>query len=73
MRQEAIDYARRERPPVAGGAVVDRELDAQTRQRIAERLGHGRPQIVSAYLGSKPAAHGRHEAHKDEYRPDQKG
>ena len=61
-----------ERPPVAGGAVVDRELDAQARQCIAERLGHGRPQIVSAYLGSRPAARGRREAHKDEYRPDQK-
>ena len=62
----------REHPPVAGGAVVDRELDAQARQCIAERLGHGRPQIASAYLGCRPAAHGRREAHKDGYRPDPK-
>ena len=41
-----------ELPPVAGGGDVDRELDAQARQCIAERLGHGRRQIVSAYLGS---------------------
>ena len=61
-----------ERPPVAGGAVVDRELDAQARQCIAERLGHGRPQFVSVYLGSRPAAHGRRESHTHEYRPDQK-
>ena len=43
-------------PPVAGGAVVDRELDAQARQCIAERLGHGRAPIVNAYLGSRSAA-----------------
>ena len=54
-----------ELPPVAGGAVVDRELDAQARQCIAERLGHGRAQIVSAYLGSRPAAHSQHKAQKD--------
>lgn len=45
-----------ELPPVAGGGVVERELDAQARQCIAERLGHGRRQIVSAYLGSKYVA-----------------
>ena len=54
-----------ELPPVAGGAVVDRELDGQARQCIAERLDHGRPQIVSAYLGSRPAAYGQHKAQKD--------
>ena len=50
-----------ELPPVAGGGIVDRELDAQARQCIAERLGHGRRQIVSAYLGSKCVA-GAHPA-----------
>ena len=39
-------------PPVAGGGMVDAALDAQARQAIAEHLGHGRPAIVNAYLGS---------------------
>lgn len=40
-----------EAPPVAGGQPVDRETDADARQRIAQRLGHNRPGISSAYLG----------------------
>jgi integrase len=52
-------------PPVAGGEVVDRELDARARQCIAERLGHGRRQIVSAYLGGRPATHPKAEPHQD--------
>jgi integrase len=54
-----------ELPPVAGGGDIDRELDAQARQRIAERLGHGRRQIVSAYLGSRPATHLKAKVHQD--------
>jgi len=62
-----------ELPPVAGGGLVDRELDAQARQCIAERLGHGRRQIVSAYLGSRPATHPKAEAHQDTQRRDEQG
>jgi integrase len=38
--------------PVNGGQPVDRVVDMAARQAIAERLGHGRTQIVNAYLGS---------------------
>lgn len=40
-----------EAPPVAGGQPVDRETDAAARQCIAQRLGHNRPGISTAYLG----------------------
>lgn len=40
-----------EAPPVASGGPVDHDTDANARQRIAQRLGHGRLAIVSAYLG----------------------
>jgi hypothetical protein len=62
-----------ELPPVAGGGVVERELDAQARQCIAERLGHGRRQIVSAYLGSRPATQPKAEAHQDTQPRDEQG
>jgi integrase len=39
-------------PPVAGGPAVDADLDRRARLEISSRLGHGRVQIVSAYLGS---------------------
>lgn len=38
-------------PPIAGGPPVDPELDRQARLEISDRLGHGRIQIVSVYLG----------------------
>jgi len=38
-------------PPVAGGPLDDAALDARARDTISEQLGHGRRQIVSAYLG----------------------
>jgi hypothetical protein len=62
-----------ELPPVAGGAIVDRELDAQARQCIAERLGHGRRQIVNAYLGSSAVMRSKAEANQDTQRRDEQG
>lgn len=41
-----------ELPPVLGGGVVDPHLDKKARLEISERLGHGRPDVVSAYIGS---------------------
>ncbi len=38
---------------VRGGKPVDREFDAAARDHIAEIAGHGRRQIVSAYLGKR--------------------
>ena len=40
-------------PPVAGGPVVDAALDARARDTISQQLGHGRRQIVNAYLGRR--------------------
>jgi len=37
--------------PVAGGETVDRELDREAREIIAEELGHGRIDVTSEYLG----------------------
>ncbi len=62
-----------ELPPVAGVAIVDRELDAQARQCIAERLGHGRRQIVNAYLGSRSATRPKVEADQETQRLDEHG
>jgi integrase len=62
-----------ELPPVAGVAIVDRELDAQDRQCIAERLGHGRRQIVNAYLGSRSATRPKVEADQETQRLDEQG
>lgn len=39
-------------PPVLGGGKVDPELDRAARREVAARLGHGRPQITTAYLGA---------------------
>lgn len=48
-------------PPVAGGPQINRALDDAARREVAEQLGHGRVQIVNAYLGrpgpSKGASH----------------
>lgn len=38
-------------PPIAGGPHVDPEVDRQARLEISSRLGHGRIQIVGAYIG----------------------
>ena len=46
-------------PPVEGGAAPDKALDATARQDVALKLGHGRPAISNAYLGSRPAARPR--------------
>jgi hypothetical protein len=62
-----------ELPPVAGGGPVDRELDVQARQCIAERLGHGRRQIVNAYLGSRSATRPKAQADQDTQRQDEQG
>jgi integrase len=40
-------------PPVAGGAMVDAALDARARDTVSEQLGHGRREIVNAYLGRR--------------------
>ena len=42
--------------PVNGGEILDRAVDVAARRDIAERLGHGRPQIVNAYLGGRHVA-----------------
>lgn len=55
-----------ERPPVAGGEPVDRALDYQARQRIAEHLGHGRVQITNAYCGSRRPAAARSPAQQEQ-------
>lgn len=41
-----------EAAPVMGGGLVDAALDHSARMEIAERLGHGRKNVTSAYLGS---------------------
>ena len=42
-----------ELPPVLGGGVVDPHLDQKARMEISQRLGHGRTDVVSAYIGSQ--------------------
>jgi len=37
--------------PVAGGEIVDRELDREAREQIAAELGHGRIDVTNEYLG----------------------
>lgn len=39
--------------PVAGGEIADREADRAAREQIAEELGHGRIDVVSAYVGGR--------------------
>lgn len=40
-------------PPVRGGElIIDREVMADAYRQVAEQLGHHRPQISNAYLGS---------------------
>lgn len=43
-------------PPVEGGAVVDREVDRLARRSVSSKLGHGREQIVNAYVGDAASA-----------------
>lgn len=40
-------------PPVRGGAPVDADMMQAAYLEIAHQLGHGRPQISSAYLGAR--------------------
>jgi len=37
--------------PVAGGEIVDRDLEREAREQIAEELGHGRIDVTNEYLG----------------------
>ena len=39
--------------PCAGGAIYDKGIDALARLEIANELGHGRIDVVSAYVGSR--------------------
>ncbi|MCF7997248.1 MAG: hypothetical protein K9L32_09620 [Chromatiaceae bacterium] len=40
-------------PVIAGGQhLADREADGQAREVIAVELGHGRTDVVAAYIGS---------------------
>jgi hypothetical protein len=39
--------------PCAGGAIYDKGVDALARLEIANELGHGRIDVVSAYVGSR--------------------
>jgi integrase len=39
--------------PVAGGTIVDRDIDRAAREQIAEELGHGRVDIVAGYIGGR--------------------
>jgi len=39
--------------PVAGGEMVNRDMDHKARQEIAEELGHGRKEITNCYLGKR--------------------
>jgi hypothetical protein len=39
--------------PVAGGEIVDRDLDRAAREQIAAELGHGRIDVVSEYIGGR--------------------
>ncbi len=42
--------------PVNGGEIAERAVDLAARQDIAAKLGHGRPQIVNAYIGTPKVA-----------------
>lgn len=39
--------------PVNGGYILDRQVDLNARQKIAEALGHGRIDVVGEYIGSR--------------------
>lgn len=41
-----------EKAPIMGGGEVDKELDSRARLEIARRLGHGRVDVTTSYLGS---------------------
>jgi len=40
-------------PPCNGGKITDRELDRSARIQIAAELGHGRIDVVNAYVGGR--------------------
>jgi integrase len=54
--EDEYQHATGSAAPVNGGEAVDREVDMAARQDIAAKLGHGRPQIVNAYLGSSASS-----------------
>jgi len=39
--------------PVNGGTIEDKQLDREAREQIASELGHGRIDVVSAYVGGR--------------------
>lgn len=39
--------------PCAGGQILDRRADQSARTKIASELGHGRPEVVAEYVGSR--------------------
>lgn len=39
--------------PVLGGVITDRDKDREARERISAELGHGRIDVVSAYIGGR--------------------
>jgi integrase len=43
-------------PPVEGGAAPDKVVDTAARLDVAIKLGHGRPGISNAYVGSRTGA-----------------
>jgi hypothetical protein len=57
------------KPPVAGGpAPSDRATMDAAYLEVARQLGHGRPQIAGAYLGSRTQARPANSDHRDEAR-----
>lgn len=50
--QQYFDVAGAEAPVIAGGRLSDRDVDLAARLEIARTLGHSRPQISSAYIGT---------------------
>ncbi len=39
-------------PVVAGGRATPKSVDREARQAIAQELGHNRPEVIAAYIGS---------------------
>lgn len=49
---DAFERLAQETAPLRGGPAIDPELDAMVRRAIASELGHARPRISAAYLGT---------------------
>ena len=39
--------------PVNGGKIEDKEVDFDSRLKISNELGHGRAEVLNAYVGGK--------------------